>query len=170
MNRLLLTLLTLLFLLPLSPLKAEQQNLSAVSKNLIQGTVPTLTTKELAETLTKKKVLLLDTREKKEFEVSHLTNARWVGYEQFKLSTLAKVPKNTPIIVYCSVGYRSEKIGEKLRKAGYSNVTNLFGGLFTWANEGRPLKNKAEQPTHTVHGYDTAWAQYLSPKVTTVLD
>ena len=163
-------LLALLLLLSVSFLPADQQQLSAVSKSLIQGTVPTLTTKELADTLTKEKVLLLDTREKKEFEVSHLPNAHWVGYDHFKLSTLAKVDKNTPIIVYCSVGYRSEKIGEKLRKAGYTNVTNLFGGLFAWANESRPLKDKAEKPTHKVHGYDAAWAKYLSPKVTTVLD
>ena len=78
--------------------------------------------------------------------------------------------KNTPIVVYCSVGYRSEKIGEKLRKAGYTNVTNLFGGLFTWANENRPLKNKADQPTRAVHGYGKAWSKYLSPEVNAILD
>ena len=70
----------------------------------------------------------------------------WVGYEDFKITRLPEVDKNTPIVVYCSVGYRSEKIGEKLRKAGYTNVTNLFGGLFTWANENRPLKKPTNQP------------------------
>lgn len=163
-------LLALFLLLSVYFLPADQQQLFAVSKSLIQGTVPTLTTSELADTLAKKKILLLDTRTKKEFEVSHLPNAQWVGYDHFEIGRLAKVEKNTSIIVYCSVGYRSEKIGEKLKKAGYANVSNLFGGLFAWANESRPLEDITEKPTHKVHGYDAAWAKFLSPKITIILD
>lgn len=141
-----------------------------MSKSLIQGTVPTLSTQKLASRLATEKLILLDTRDQKEFDISHLPNAQWVGYDDFKIASLAKIDKTTPIVVYCSVGYRSEKIGEKLKGAGFKNVTNLFGGLFTWANENRPLKNKAEEPTRSVHGYNATWAQYLSPKITTVLD
>lgn len=163
-------LLPLLLLLAVSTVSADQQQLSAVSKSLIRGTVPTLTTKELADTLAKKKVLLLDTREKEEFEVSHLPDAHWVGYDNFKIATVAQVDKSTPIVVYCSVGYRSERVGEKLKRAGFTNVTNLFGGLFAWANESRPLKDKGDKATLKVHGFDKEWAQYLSPKVTTILE
>lgn len=162
-------LLPFLLLLAVSTVSADQQQLSAVSKSLIRGTVPTLTTKELADTLAEKKVLLLDTREKEEFEVSHLPDAHWVGYDNFKIATVAQVDKSTPIVVYCSVGYRSERVGEKLKRAGFTNVTNLFGGLFAWANESRPLEDKGAKATLKVHGFDKEWAQYLSPKVTTIL-
>jgi len=32
--------------------------------------------------------------------------------------------------VYCSLGIRSEVIAKKLKKAGYTNVFNLYGGIF----------------------------------------
>ncbi|MGJ8661878.1 MAG: rhodanese-like domain-containing protein, partial [Bacteroidota bacterium] len=54
--------------------------------------------------------ILLDAREKKEYDVSHLENAIWVGYDTFQLdSVLQKVQnKNSEIVVYCSIGVRSE--------------------------------------------------------------
>ena len=76
--------IALVLFLSLSYLPADPQKLSEVSDALIQRTIPTLTTGELANTLTKEKIVLLDTREKKEFEVSHLPDAQWVGYEDFK--------------------------------------------------------------------------------------
>ncbi len=75
-------------------------------------------------------IILLDTREKEEFDVSHLKNAEWVGYNTFRRNALEGIPKNKKIVVYCSVGYRSEKIAERLIKMGYQNVSNLYGGIF----------------------------------------
>lgn len=104
---------------------------------------------------------LLDTREKKEYEVSHLPNARWVGYDDFDLSRVADLPKNTPILTYCSVGVRSEKVGEKLLAAGYTNVHNLNGSLFEWVNQGYPVVDNAGKPTVRVHGYSRLWGVWL---------
>ena len=60
-------------------------------------------------------VMLLDTRKKEEYEVSHLKNALWVGFKEFEVdSILPKIEnKSTEIVVYCSIGVRSENIGEK---------------------------------------------------------
>lgn len=66
--------------------------------------------------LSKTMVILLDTREEKEFKVSHLKNAIYVGYNNFKLKeTLIKLPKDksAKILVYCSLGIRSETIAHK---------------------------------------------------------
>ncbi len=49
-------------------------------------------------------------------------------------------------------------IADSLRMMGFEDVTNLFGGLFAWAEEGYPLVNHAGQPTDTIHGYDSFWA------------
>ena len=59
------------------------------------------------------------------------------------------------------MGYRSEKIGEQLKKMGYQRVYNLYGGIFEWTNRSLPLVNKTEAPTKQVHAYDKNWGQWL---------
>ena len=109
-------------------------------------------------------ITLLDTRESEEFEVSHLENAQWVGYDQFDMDEfLRQYPnRNTPLVVYCSVGVRSEDIGEQLQEAGYSNVQNLYGGIFEWKNKGYPVVDKTKQKTEKVHAYSKYWGRLLT--------
>ncbi len=73
-----------------------------------------------------------------------------------------KLNKDSPIIVYCSVGYRSERVGEKLKSAGFKNVKNLYGGIFQWVNEGHPVVNKKDHWTDSVHTYNKNWSQWLT--------
>lgn len=137
---------------------------------LIDRSIPLIHTPELADTLkTDKKAILLDARQPGEFRTSHLPGAHWIGFKKFKLTNLPKIEKDAPIIVYCSVGYRSEKIGAKLKAAGYTNVRNLYGGLFAWANESRELEDRRGKLTKTVHGYDKKWSKLLDPGVPLVL-
>ncbi|OGX91072.1 rhodanese-like domain-containing protein [Hymenobacter coccineus] len=105
--------------------------------------------------------VLLDTREAPEFAVSHLRGARLVGYDNFSLASVQDVPKNAPIVVYCSVGARSEKIGAQLKQAGFTDVRNLYGGLFEWVNEGQPVVTAANQPTNRIHAYSRTWGIWL---------
>jgi rhodanese-related sulfurtransferase len=107
------------------------------------------------------KPLLLDARERAEFEVSHLPNAVFVGYNHFDKTILSQTSKNQPIVVYCSIGYRSEKIGEKLQKMGFTNVTNLYGSIFEWVNQGNPLVDNNNQPTTKVHTYNKNWSRWV---------
>ena len=107
---------------------------------------------------------LLDTREKVEFQVSHLENAVWVGNNEFNLEEVtAMLPnKDTKIVVYCSIGVRSEDIGEKLQDAGYTNVKNLYGGIFEWKNKGYPVIDPKGRNTEKVHAYNTYWGRLLT--------
>jgi rhodanese-related sulfurtransferase len=107
-------------------------------------------------------VVFLDAREKREFEVSHIKNAIWVGYDDFNLIRVKNIPKGQKIIVYCSVGYRSEKIAGKLTKSGFINVSNVVGGIFEWANLGYPLVDSNGKPTEKVHAYDRIWGVWLN--------
>lgn len=111
-----------------------------------------------------KNITLLDTREKEEFETSHLKNSIWVGHEDFNLSRVKSIlpEKDTPIVLYCSIGVRSEDIGEKLQKAGYTNVKNLHGGIFQWKNEGYPVYDLAQKETQKVHAYSKFWGRLLT--------
>jgi hypothetical protein len=58
------------------------------------------------------------------------------------------------------VGARSEKITEELLKKGYSDVSNLYGGIFEWVNEGKPVYTNNRKTTK-VHAYSMAWGIWL---------
>ncbi len=106
-------------------------------------------------------LIFLDAREPREFDVSHLQGAIQVGYDHFNLNALPPLDKSARIVVYCSVGYRSEKIAEKLRAAGFKNTANLYGGIFEWVNQGHPVYNQKGK-TEEVHAYDRKWGVWLS--------
>lgn len=104
---------------------------------------------------------VLDAREKEEYQVSHLQNAIWVGHETFTLKSVAKLDKKKPILIYCTVGARSEQIGKQLQKEGFTRVYNLYGGILHWVNEGRPVFSKGK-PTFQVHTYSQPWSVWLT--------
>lgn len=104
---------------------------------------------------------LLDTRELDEYIVSRIPGALHLGYDNPNYKILDSIPKDKPLVVYCSIGYRSEKIGEKLQKQGFTNVKNLYGSIFEWANQGHTLYDPREQPTQKVHTYNKKWSKWL---------
>ncbi|MEJ8803336.1 rhodanese-like domain-containing protein [Pontibacter sp. H249] len=132
-------------------------------KGLYTDAVPVIAAEALHQKLSKQKagVVLLDTRTKIEFEVSHLKGSRFVDYDSFSIEQIQDLPKDASIVVYCSVGYRSEKIGEKLKNAGYRNVYNLYGGIFEWVNKGFTVYD-AKGITSKVHAYSPAWGVWLA--------
>ncbi len=132
---------------------------SALLETLYSKTVPLISCEDLKKM---QNPVLLDTREQKEFAVSHLNGARWVGYDDFDLNRVEDIPKNTVIVTYCSVGYRSEKVGEKLLAAGYKHVYNLHGSLFEWVNQGNPVVDLQGKPTARVHAYSRVWGIWLN--------
>lgn len=156
--------LTSIFLIIL-PLVACSQVESGVKKSayhlmvdgLIGHTVPEVT---VSDNFTEN-TIWLDAREKDEYKVSHISGAYYVGYDYFKMNNIKEIPKDANIVVYCSVGYRSEKIAEKLIDAGYKNVSNLYGGIFDWSNESKPLVDKSGKNTEKVHGYDKTWGVWI---------
>ena len=120
-----------------------------------------MTVQELA--MPKTKVIILDAREKEEYNISHLKNALFVGYTTFELdSVFRKIPnKNSEIVVYCSIGIRSETIAFKLKKAGYSHVFNLYGGIFERKNNNFKVYNLENAETENVHAYSKEWSVWL---------
>ena len=160
--------LSLLLLLLLGPAACQGQAqdapattsplYSTMLKGLLKKSVPLVSVAQLKR---QAPAVLLDTRALAEFAVSHLRGARWVGYEDFVLARVQDLPKDMPIVVYCSVGYRSEKVGEQLQCAGYTNVRNLYGGLFEWMNEGLLPVTAGNKPTVRVHAYSRSWGIWL---------
>lgn len=123
--------------------------------------VPQLSTERLAETLeADADVVLLDARSKEEFETSHLQGAVRATSMRSAREALKGRGEKSVVVVYCSVGYRSSRLAQKLRATGVENVVNLEGSLFKWANEGRPVYRGSEQ-VRTVHPFDEDWGDLL---------
>lgn len=137
-----------------------QKTIPEVLKKFNKNSVPYISASELK---LKKNILILDTREINEFEVSHLKNANFVGFNTFDSKKIMQNYKNQndTIVVYCSIGIRSEKIGEKLLKLGYKNVYNLYGGIFEWKNQGEQVVDSTQKPTENVHAFSKEWSKYL---------
>ena len=108
----------------------------------------------------RKDLILLDVREPEEYAVSHLGGALLVPSRDEALKILRGVHKSRRIVLYCSVGYRSSELAEFLMKTGFTEVYNLEGSIFRWANEGRPVY-RAEEQVRVVHPYDSYWGRLL---------
>ncbi|NJR40899.1 MAG: rhodanese-like domain-containing protein [Leptolyngbyaceae cyanobacterium CSU_1_4] len=155
---------------------------SAIAFNLLKKfirlkfpDVPRITTVEFAQRLmdkTRSQPLILDTRSEAEYAVSHLAEAQRLESADLAIApALKNISMQTPIIVYCSVGYRSAKVAQQLINAGFQNVFNLEGGLFQWVNEGCSVKQfcpgalvRDGQPTQRVHPYNAVWGRLLNPQ------
>lgn len=103
---------------------------------------------------------VLDTREEVEFVVSHLPGAIQAGYDSFDLGLIDRLDKAKPVLVYCTVGVRSQDIGRKLQAEGFIRVYNLYGGIIQWANSGRTLEAEGKLTTK-VHTYSRTWGIWL---------
>ena len=128
-------------------------------ESLLSFTTPLIGVQELAKH--RDEYLIFDVREKEEYDVSHIEGAKFMGYKKPNFDLLEGVEKDRPIVVYCSVGYRSEKLGEKLKKRGFTNVKNLYGSIFEWKNEGFPVVDNENQPTDKVHTYNKRWSKWV---------
>ena len=134
-----------------------------LKNEIISKTIPLISTENLKKIEnTKKPLLILDARDKKEYAVSHIKGAKYVGYGIFETPNMQGINKTTTIVVYCSVGYRSEKVGEKLKKMGFTKVMNLHGGIFEWKNKGYSVYNPSGDETEKIHAYDKSWGKWLT--------
>ena len=127
---------------------------------LLSGSVPFMEVSSLKPNI--QDYTILDTRDREEFDVSHIPGALFVGPD-FDLKNLESLNREKPTVVYCSVGYRSEKYGEKLLKAGFVDVSNLYGGIFEWVNAGNNLiANGVVLEQKKIHTYNASWGKFVT--------
>jgi rhodanese-related sulfurtransferase len=152
-----------LFFLFASTTLTAQKDLDELLNAYNTRSVPYISVEELRMNQLNDTVVILDAREPQEYKVSHIPTAKNVGFKHFssKEKQLQELSKNTPIAVYCSVGIRSEQIGEKLKKAGFTHVKNLYGGIFEWKNKNYPVIDSTGTKTENVHTFSKIWSKYL---------
>jgi rhodanese-related sulfurtransferase len=85
--------------------------------------------------------LILDVRDDKEYAAGHLPRARHVPLKELdaKLGELGKF-KEKPVIVTCRTGPRASAACRVLKRAGFSNVFVLKGGVTAWQQASLPLE------------------------------
>ena len=88
--------------------------------------------------------VLVDVREQNEY-----TEIRIPGSLLIPLSVFAErfgeLPKDKPLVMQCRSGARSAKAAEYLLANGYTDVTNLTGGILAWDEAGLPVLRGEER-------------------------
>ena len=78
-------------------------------------------------------VVIIDVREKDEWNAGHAANAIHLSRGVIESVIEEKVPAlDTPILCYCSGGNRSALVADNLTKMGYINVASIAGGFAQW--------------------------------------
>lgn len=92
---------------------------------------------EATRLLNHEDAIMVDMRTDKDFRDGHIVNAIHVLAD----NAAGKLKKYSgrPLIIYCSSGQQSIKLGGNLVKQGYENVSNLKGGILAWKQADLPL-------------------------------
>lgn len=146
--------------LPLhSQVSVESNTYNAFLQALLEHSVQEISVPQAYQTMDE--FQFIDCRSRSEYNVSHLKNARWVGLEEFDVNMVSDISYDRPLILYCSVGARSERMASKLSSLGYNKVYNLYGGIFEWVNQKYIVYNESG-PTDRIHPYSWLWGVWLS--------
>jgi rhodanese-related sulfurtransferase len=105
--------------------------------------------------------ILIDTRSPEEFSVSHIRGAMLVDPSTFNAEQLSHLDRGRDVVVYCSIGYRSARIAERLDSLGFTNVRNLYGGIFLWYDQGRTVVQN-DRDVQKIHPYSTLWGMFVT--------
>ena len=152
--------LTLLFL---GTTAIAQKTLDQTLKKHNKNEVPYISVSELRMHQANNNVIILDSRELNEYQVSHIEGSTLVGYDKFSMDSISELVENKDnlIVVYCTLGIRSEVVADKLLKAGYSNVKNLYGGICEWSNKDFKVIDSTQATTKNIHTFSKEWSKWL---------
>lgn len=90
--------------------------------------------------INRENALVLDVREEGEFEAGHIPDAKNIPLAKLteRASELRKYQQK-PLLVNCQGGVRSANACGQLKKAGFTRIYNLRGGLTAWNEAKLPV-------------------------------
>lgn len=102
--------------------------------------VPNLTSAEAVTLINRSHAIILDVRDEAEFATGHIAQAKNIDLAALpnRLNELNKY-KAKPILVNCQRGVRGVKACDILRKAEFTEVYHLQGGLDAWLGANLPV-------------------------------
>jgi rhodanese-related sulfurtransferase len=98
---------------------------------------------ETVQLINHENALLLDVRESNELASGTIAGSRHIAMSALKqrMGELAEFVER-PVVIVCKTGARSLQACETLRKANFTNVACLKGGIEAWRNASLPIKKK----------------------------
>ncbi len=94
--------------------------------------INTITTQQLKTMLHDPNKVFIDVRSPIEYKGRHIEQFQNVPLK----SNFKDLPKDKEIVVICQTGIRSNQACKKLKRRGYTNITNVQGGLSHWKFKG----------------------------------
>ena len=84
---------------------------------------------------------LIDCREQDEWDAAHIEGVKLMPLSKFENHFLASLSdKEAEIIIHCRSGARSLNLCQYLSTHGFTNLTNVRGGIMAWINNGFPTE------------------------------
>ncbi len=104
------------------------------------GGVPSLSPSEAVTLINRSHAIVIDVRDDAEFASGHIADAKHIPLSSLpeRLNELKKY-KDKTVLVNCQRGMRSAKACDILRKAEFTQLHNLQGGLEAWTAAKLPL-------------------------------
>ena len=99
-----------------------------------------VTPAEATQLINKEDAVILDIRNKKEWETGHITSARHIPVTELdrRIDELKKY-SDKPVIVVCNLGQTAGSAVKKLKAAGVENSLRLSGGMTEWKAQNLPV-------------------------------
>jgi rhodanese-related sulfurtransferase len=119
------------------------ENAAAAETTAVDIPAP-LSVQEAAEVIATRRgeasFVILDVRTPDEYTTSHIEGAVNINVEDPAFSEqIAELDKGATYVVYCRSGNRSAVATAQMRAAGFTQVSDVAGGLGAWAAAGLPL-------------------------------
>lgn len=109
----------------------------------------TNTTSSLADVSTFEKlknqedIQLVDVRTPEEYNQAHLKNATNININDTDFEVkLSELDKNKPLLLYCRSGARSARATSIAKELGFTQVTDLDGGITSWLQAGKEVETE----------------------------
>jgi molybdopterin/thiamine biosynthesis adenylyltransferase/rhodanese-related sulfurtransferase len=125
----------------LGPLEIAQNK--AVAEAAVVDGIPQMSVQTLKKKLdAKENIFVLDVREPHEVPIANIGAPLIpVGSLAARVGEIA-AHKNDEVVIHCRSGARSQKAALILKEAGFTNVSNLAGGILAWADNIDPTMPK----------------------------
>lgn len=109
-------------------------------RNEVRRGGQTVTAQQLVELVNRQGAVVLDVRDKQDFNAGHIVDAVNIPHAAVagRLGELKKYQAK-PLVVACKMGQHAGSVGTVLRKAGFENVSRLRGGVAEWRNQNLPV-------------------------------
>ncbi|NEY73706.1 rhodanese-like domain-containing protein [Bacillus mesophilus] len=91
-----------------------------------------ISTVDLKNEIKDKHKQFVDVRTTMEYKGNHIKGFKNLPLHQLTGLATKELTKEKEVVVICQSGMRSQKASKLLKKLGYTNVTNVKGGMSSW--------------------------------------